>query len=157
MSTVSDALTAAVQAALEPLPTADGGIAIVLATAGTPPAIAVLSSGDVRLVGSTVRVVLHGDSSAGARLGGAFSLLVPDTGRALRVEAVDATVRAVGAVQLIEGRLAGIRPTAEPPWTLAMTFGPVQAGSGDVGRFVSYWQGVREWLAEPEQEPPPLP
>lgn len=155
VSEAPDHSSAALDRALGPLPTVDGGIVVVLATAGAPPAMAMLSSGDVCVIGTTVRVALHGSSSAGRHLGGAFTLLVPAPGRALRAEVVEATARTAGRLLLLEGRLDAIRPTAEPPWTFGMSFGPT--GSGDVQRFVTYWRDVRAWLADPVQPPPHLP
>jgi len=155
MTRATDALLVAASAALAPLPTSAGGIVVVLATAGPPPAIAMLSSGDVHLDGETVRVAVHAGSSAGGRLGGAFTLLVPDGGRALRVEAVEATARVIGELALLEGRLARIRPTAEPPWTFDLSFHPESLAGVD--RFVAYWAGVREWLADPDRDPPTAP
>ncbi len=55
--------------AVAPLPTATGGIAIVLATAGPPPAITPLSTGDIVVDGRTVRLALFAENSAVSRLG----------------------------------------------------------------------------------------
>ncbi len=138
---------------LEPLPPAEGGIVVVLATAGPPPALAMLSSGDVTVHGDRVRLATYGGSSAATRLGGSFSLLVPDEDRALRVEVVDAHSRPAGKLAVIEGRIEAIRPTAEPPWIMELRFRPTPAAQVD--GFLSYWQAVRTWLASGEGEPPP--
>ncbi|MGH8874670.1 MAG: hypothetical protein ACRDVM_05385, partial [Acidimicrobiia bacterium] len=137
-----------------PLPTAEGGIVVVLATAGPPPALAMLSSGDVAVDGDRVRVATYGGSSAAARLGGSFSLLVPGKDLALRVEVVEAHSRPAGKLAIIEGRIEAIRPTAEPPWTMELRFRPNPAARVD--GFLSYWQAVRTWLASgADGEPPP--
>jgi hypothetical protein len=133
------------RAILRPLPTAEGGIIVVLATAGTPPAIAMLSSGDV-LIGQDNKVLvgLHGDSSAGRRLGGAFSILVPSVNTALRLEVTQATARTIGGVVLLEGQAAGMRHTSEPPWAITMRFSP-QSSEG-IAEHVRYWREMRAWL-----------
>jgi hypothetical protein len=144
---IDDHLRSALKTALEPLPGLHGGTAVVLATAGTPPALALLSTGDVHVEGDTVRVVTYRGSSAARRLGGSFSLLVPAGETAFRVEAIEAAARSKGTVELIEGRLAGVRPTAEPPWLLDMSFRPAPgADEAAALRFIDYWTDVRSWL-----------
>ena len=128
-----DELLAEVRRALAPLPEAEGGIAVVLATSGVPPAVALLSSGDVDVSATAVRAVTYGGSSAATRLGTAFTLLVPAGEVAYRVEVDGATSRPAGRLALIEGRLAAIRPTAEPPWMLDLRFRRA-AGGDDRGR-----------------------
>jgi hypothetical protein len=153
---IDDELRRALTAALEPLPDLDGGIAIVLATAGPPPALALLSAGDVRVGGNTVRVVTYRGSSAARRLGGSFALLVPAGERAFRVETTEATVRLSGNVELIEGRLVGIHPTAEPPWLLDLSFRPASgADEAEVVPFLRYWGDVRSWLENGAEGSPP--
>src|SRR5690606_16715666 len=71
-SMVDEQLVGEVVEAIAPLPDVDGGLAIVIATASSPPAVAMLSTGDVAVVGTTVRVGLIAGSSVGRRLGGAF-------------------------------------------------------------------------------------
>lgn len=141
--------------ALTPLPDGGGGIAVVMATAGIPPAMALLSSGDVWVAEGTVRVGLFGSSSAAARLGGAFSLMVPSGTVALRVEVVEATAEAVDHMALVSGRLADIRPTAEPPWIAEMTFRPSHPGAAAIPGHVAYWAEVRAWLRGETGPPTP--
>lgn len=144
--------------ALEPLPTAAGGVAIVMATAGVPPAMALLSTGDVRVDDDRVSVVTYRGSSVSQRLGGSFTLMVPASDVALRVEVVDAVVRSEGNVELVEGRLVGIRPTAEPPWLLEMSFRPERSDNPSIAGFVDYWALVRAWLERGGTgTPPPTP
>lgn len=142
---VDSELRGDVARALAAAPTRDGGRVVVMATAAVPPALTVLSTADVWTDGETVRVALHGGTAAAERLGGAFALLVPDDARALRVEVVDATAQARGPLVLIEGRLAAIRPTAEPPWGIELRF--VAAPGAPVAGFLRYWEAVRTWLA----------
>lgn len=142
------------QEALRPLPTEDGGTIVVLATAGVPPAVAMLSSGDVLVNEDRVRAALYAGASAGRRLGGAFTLLVPTRERAVRVEATDASAREAGRLVLLEGDLTGVRPTAEPPWGIHMRFFPT-AEEG-VADFLHYWRSVREWLEGGATDEPPL-
>lgn len=141
------------QRALQPLPTRQGGITVLLATSGTPPALAMLSSGDVLVDGDVVRAGLWATSSAISRLGGAFSLLVPAGEVALRVEAVDANATVAGDVAMIEGRLADVRPTAEPPWVASLRFTPSDPSDGRIGTHLKYWSAVRAWLSG--DGPPP--
>ncbi|MGH9167394.1 MAG: hypothetical protein ACRD02_06130 [Acidimicrobiia bacterium] len=152
----SHRLRARLDEALEPLPTAEGGIVVVLATAGPPPALAMLSSGDVYVEGDTVRVATYQGSSASNRLGGSFSLLVPAGEEALRVEVEDAGSRPAGKLALIEGRIREIRPTAEPPWVMELRFRPAGEGAGVEG-FLSYWRAVRSWLATGATGEPSVP
>lgn len=137
-----------VQAAIEPLPTAEGGSMLVLATAGSPPAIAVLSTGDVAVVRGDVRVAVHGGSSAASRLGGAFTLLVPDRDEAYRVEVEPAVARRAGDLTVISGPIVSVRPTAEPPWVMRASFQPAEAGADRAGDYVSFWAAVRAWLVD---------
>ncbi|MGH3441594.1 MAG: hypothetical protein ACRDUY_06040 [Nitriliruptorales bacterium] len=148
------AALAEVREALRPLPTEEGGVIVVLATAGVPPAVAMLSSGDVLVAEDRVRAALYAGASAGGRLGGAFTLLVPTGERAVRVEVGDASAREEGRLVLIEGVLAAVRPTAEPPWGIDMRFSPT-AGEG-VAEFLEYWQSVRRWLEGGATGAPPL-
>lgn len=71
--------------ALRPLPTASGGTAIVLATARPPSAIAPLSTGDIVVADSTVRIAVFAGTSVAERLGGSCAELVPANRGALRV------------------------------------------------------------------------
>ena len=142
------------QDALEPLPTREGGITVVLATAGVPPALAMLSSGDVLVADGSVRAGVWASSSVVSRLGGAFSLLVPAGDVALRVEAVDAQAVVSGDVARIGGRLSDVRPTAEPPWTAYLRFGPGDPSDDRIDSHLSYWASVRSWLRD--EGPPPV-
>lgn len=144
---MSYSLTERLAAALDPLPDASGGSAIVFATAGTPPALALLSTGDVLIVDDIVRVGLWATSSAVTRLGGSFSLLVPTGDVGLRVEVVDARAQGHGHVAMIEGRLDRIRPTAEPPWTPVMRFQTEDPTDPRIPGHLEYWAAVRRWLA----------
>jgi len=143
---------------LADLPDESGGAAIVLATSGTPPAMALLSTGDVFLTtDDRVRCCVYGTSSVVSRLGGAFTLLVPDDTRMLRVETIDARASVHGDVALVEGTLADVRPTAEPPWTTSMVFTPERHGDPRIGGFLEYWRAARSWLADPSSPPPQPP
>ena len=143
---------------LADLPTESGGAAIVLATSGMPPAMALLSIGDVFLTaGDRVRCCVYGTSLVVSRLGGAFTLLVPDGTRMLRVEAIDARASVHGDVALVEGTLSGVRPTAEPPWTTSMAFSPEQADDPRIDGFLEYWRAARSWLEDPSSMPPDPP
>lgn len=145
-----------VRRALEPLPTEEGGIAIVLATAGVPPALALLSSGDVLVSEEgSVRAALYGGTSAAQRLGGSFTILVPVGGGAARVEVVEASARSIGSLAVLEGVCADVRPTTEPPWALRMSFGPI--GSRGIHEHVAYWRDVRNWLADGAASDAPAP
>jgi hypothetical protein len=140
------------------LPTEAGGVAIVLATSGTPPALALLSAGDVLVTAEgEVRCCVYATSSVVSRLGGAFTLLVPDETRMLRVEAVDARASVHGEVALVEGTLAGVRPTSEPPWRMSMGFEPDGPGDPRIAAFVEYWRAARAWLEDPASDPPEPP
>lgn len=133
-------------AAIESLPTTDGGVALVLATAGPPPAICLLSSGDVVLDGDTLRIAVYSGSSAANRLGGSCTLLVPTGDDALRVLLDPAVSRRAGPLSVIEGSIASLRPSSEPPWTLQLRF-EATAGEG-IEDFVMFWARVRSWLRE---------
>lgn len=150
---------ARLQEILEPLPTENGGIAIVLATAGTPPAMAMLSSGDVLVSDGWVRVGVYGSSSTVSRLGGSFTLLVPARTAALRVEAVEASATPAGELALLEGRLHDVRPTREPPWITEMRFRASSPSAPGVPGHLRYWTAVRDWLSGsgPTPTPPPTP
>ncbi|HJR92103.1 MAG TPA: hypothetical protein VJ938_06665 [Acidimicrobiia bacterium] len=154
---MTDELARRVQAALEPLPDETGGIAVVLATAAEPPALAVLSSGDVLIREDVVRVGIHASSSTVHRFGGSFSLLVPLGEVAARVEALDGECRVEGDLALIEGRVSAVRATAEPPWLLELGFRPAEAGHPASPSHLSYWRAVRMWLAGELPKPPSLP
>ena len=65
-----DELRDALVAALDPLPTTAGGASIVLATAGPPPTITPLSTGDVVVDNDTVRLAVFASNSAAKQLGG---------------------------------------------------------------------------------------
>lgn len=147
-----------VRRALDPLPGVDGGVAVVLATSGVPPAIALLSSGDVDVDGTTVRAVTYGASSAANRLGGAFTLVVAAGEVTYRVEATQATVRHAGNLALLEGTLGEVRPTAEPPWLLELAFRRDPAADPQRAEgFVAYWSAVRRWLRSGAAGDPPEP
>ena len=142
--------------ALEPMPTAEGGTIVVLATAGVPPAVAMLSTADVFVDGRTVRAALYAGSAVGERLGGAFTVLVPTAERALRLEAVDAAAEERGNLLLVQGRLEAVRPTSEPPWVPLMRFAPM--GPEGVEGALEYWRRVRSWLSSgAEGEPRATP
>jgi hypothetical protein len=138
-------------------PDETGGRILVLATAGPPPALAVLSTGDVVVAGDRLRVGLHATSSAVARLGGAFSLLVPADEVALRVEVIDAVARTSGDVAVLDGRIAAVRPTAEPPWRITMEFRPDDPADPRVRPHLRYWAALNDWLAGRSRQPPAVP
>lgn len=142
-------------AALSPLPDATGGSMIVLATSGTPPALALLSTGDVLVAGDIARVGLWAGSSAATRLGDGFSLLVPAGDVALRVEVSDAHAEEHGHVALIEGRITNVRATSEPPWVPVFRFIPDDPADPRVSDHLEYWTAVRRWLEERGDPPTP--
>ena len=141
--------------AVAPLPTATGGIAIVLATAGPPPAITPLSTGDIVVDGRTVRLALFAENSAVSRLGGSCTILVPTDLGPLRVSLQPVDVREAGELAVIEGDIIYMRPTHEPPWSLRLDFQPT-AGQGKEA-FLDYWAQVRAWLEQgaPGEGPQP--
>lgn len=146
-------LTDSVSRALSALPDSRGGRAIIMATGVGPPAIAVLSTGDVLLVGEDVRVGVHASSSVVRRLGEGFSLLIPLEDVGVRVEAVEATAHVGRSLALVQGRIQQMRPTAEPPWALEMSFLPHPPDDDRIDLYVDYWRHVREWLAGRSPEP----
>lgn len=145
------------QAILAPLPDRDGGIVVIMATAASPPALAVLSSGDVLITDNRVRVGVFATSSSATRLDGGFSLLVPAGAACLRVEAVEATAETHGGLALVEGRLHDVRPTSEPPWVVDMAFRPGQSATAAIHDHVRYWADVRQWLLGERSSPPTVP
>jgi hypothetical protein len=145
-----------VEEGLETLPSRAGGSALIVASASSPPALAVLSTGDVFLEGTSIRIALHGGSSVAQRLEGSCSLLVPVRSGLLRVEVQPAEARQAGPVDVIEGTVVNIRPTAEPPWIPTLAFSP--APSGDVEPTLEYWRSMRRWLSEgADGDGPPPP
>lgn len=134
------------QAAVAPIPTVDGGKAIILATAGPPPSITPLSTGDIAVSGDTVRLALFADNSAVRWLGGSCTILVPTEEGPLRVSLQPAVAREAGTLAVIEGTIVSLRPSTEPPWSLRLDFQP----TAEVGReaFVEYWTNVRAWLEQ---------
>lgn len=147
------ALTLSVTRALAPLPDAQGGLAILLATDASPPALAVLSSGDVFLDEDVIRVGIHASSSAVERLNGGFSLLIPLEEFAVRLEAVKATASVGRRLAMIEGRVETLRPTAEPPWMLEMRFQASPPDDDRIEGYVDYWRRVRSWMSGHSSEP----
>lgn len=150
-------LVARVQEALARLPSATGGDAIVLATSGPPPAMALLSTGDVHIVDGEVLVGIHASSSAVSRLGGSFTLLIPLGEIAARIEVASASASTHGPLALLSGEIASIRPTTEPPWVLEMRFRPEHSGHPAIPQHLRYWVGVRDWLAGGSPHPPAPP
>lgn len=144
----------AVTAVLSDLPGPSGGPALLLATGGTPPAIALLSTGDVFLDRDRLKAGVYASSSTVARLGGSFSVLVPLGTYAARIEAIEAHAVVGDNLAVIEGRVASIRPTVEPPWVLEMRFRPEPLDDFRVTPFINYWRGVRAWLSGRSAEPP---
>ena len=139
-------LREALLAAIDPLPTTAGGTAIVLATAGPPPTITPLSTGDIAVAGDTVRLAVFADNSAVDRLGGSCTLLVPTDRSALRVSLQPASARRAGPLAVIEGDIVALRPSSEPPWRLRLYFEPAEKRGRDA--FVEYWTKVRSWLEQ---------
>ena len=142
--TSSEELRETLLAAIDPLPTTAGGMAIVVATAGPPPAMTPLSTGDIVVDGDTVRLAIFADNSAVGRLGGSCTLLVPTELGALRVSLQPAIAREAGPLAVIEGTIVSIRPSSEPPWALRLEFRPTAEEGRDA--FVDYWSQVRSWL-----------
>lgn len=139
-------LREALLAAVNPLPTLDGGTAIVLATASSPPAITLLSTGDVVVDNDKVRLAVFATNSAIDQLGGSCTLLVPTDRSVLRVYLQPASVRRTGLLAVIEGSIVSLRPSSEPPWSLRLDFEPAQEQGRDA--FVEYWRQVRSWLEQ---------
>jgi hypothetical protein len=142
---------------LADLPTAAGGTVVLLATDGSPPGLAMLSTGDVYVEADTARVAVHASSSATQRLQNGFTLLVPADRFAYRIEVSSAHARQAGPLVVIEGQIAHVRPTSEPPWQMTMSFAPDGA---DPTSFVSFWREVRSWLttgAVGDAPSPPAP
>ena len=129
---------------VRPLPTVAGGAAIVVATAGPPPAITLLSSGDVLVDGDKIRLAVFADNSIVKHLGGSCTLLVPTHHGALRASLQPAVARPAGPLAVIEGDITSLRPTVEPPWSLRLDFRSTAEQGGDA--FVDYWTRVRSWL-----------
>lgn len=142
---------------LAPLPTEEGGVLVVMATSGVPPAMAMLSSGDVLVEQDVVRVGVVGTSSVVARLGGAFSLLVSAESAGIRVEVLDASATRSGDLAMIEGRLNEVRPTTEPPWLTEQRFRPSHPAAAAIPAHLLYWSAVREWLSGRRAEAPSPP
>ena len=143
--------------ALSELPAESGGLAVVLATSGSPPAMALLSSGDVYIEDEAVRVGIHASSSAVTRLGTAFTLLVPLREIAARIEATGARSNVQPPLAMLEGSISSIRPTSEPPWVLEMRFRPEPPDDRSIPDHLEYWSGVRSWLAGDSTQPPEPP
>ncbi len=143
--------------ALAKPPTSSGGIAVVFATASEPPAMTLLTTGGVVIVGDSVRCGIHAVSSVVKRLSGAFSLLIPADRAAYRVEAVEAKVKIFGGQALVEGRIDAIRPLGEHPWTISFEFEADDPQDPRVALYVDYWAAVKSWLLDPDSEPPQNP
>lgn len=150
-------LIADVKETLKRLPDESGGVAVVLATAGSPPAVALLSTGDVHIAETTVRVGIHGSSSVVERLDGGFTLLVPLRKAAARVEVINASARLLPPLAMIEGTVHSVRPTSEPPWVLEMTFSPEPFDHPAIPRYLEYWSHVKRWLMGEIANPPDIP
>lgn len=146
-----------VEEALRIPPTESGGMAVVMATAGSPPAMALLSSGDVHVSDGIARVGVDGSSSLVSRLGGAFSLLVPLGANAVRLEVGSATSVEAPPLARIEGKIDSIRPTSEPPWVLEIEFVPESPNHPDIPKFLDYWTQVKAWLVGEHPDPPQIP
>lgn len=127
----------------------------MLATAGPPPALALLSTASVRLVGDEVQIAVQSQSSVVRQLGGSCSLLVPGGARALRMTVDRVSSRNAGAVTLLFGTVTAIVPTIELPWRLEMSFQPSEQPGGE--RFLAYWDATRSWLAGGAQGTGPTP
>lgn len=150
-------LLAAVAEALSVQPRESGGAALVFVTGSSPPAVALLSTGDVFLTGDRIKVGVHATSSTVSRFGGSFSLAVPLKRVVARVEVIDASASVQGDLARIEGRIATIRPTSEPPWIVNMTFEPRPATDRRIPIYLEYWRSVRDWLSGKAPEPPKPP
>jgi len=156
--TSSSELRDALLSAVAPLPNTAGGTAIVLATANPPPAMTLLSSGDILVDGDTVRLAVFADNSVVSQLGGSCTLLVPTGGGALRVSLQPAVAQRAGPLAIIEGEIVSLRPSNEPPWSLRLDFVPAEERGREA--FVDYWTRVRSWLEQgaPGEGPqPPTP
>ena len=141
-----DELRDALVAALDPLPTTAGGASIVLATAGPPPTITPLSTGDVVVDNDTVRLAVFASNSAAKQLGGSCTLLVLTDLGPLRVSLQPAVAREAGPLVVIEGDIVSLRTTREPPWALRLYFQPAAEQGHEA--FVEYWTQVRSWLEQ---------
>ncbi len=104
-----------------------------------------------------VRVGVHGSSSAADRFDGSFTLLVPIGDIAVRVEVSEATMTATPPLVKFEGPIDSMRPTAEPPWQVEMTFIPKPRDHPSIPDHVEYWKQVKAWLASESPAPPEIP
>ena len=142
-------------AALAPLPTAAGGAAVVLATAGPPPAFALLSTANVIVSRNVLHVAVQTHSSVSRNLGGSCSLLVPHAGAAIRVELQRARSRPAGPLTVVSGTITAIVPTIELPWSLELSFRP--SGRPGMDLLLAYWEETRAWLEHGARGPGPAP
>jgi hypothetical protein len=140
---------------LATLPTREGGAVILLATGGSPPALSMLSTGDVYIGADAARVAVHSSSAAARHAQHGCSLLVPGLTTAYRVEMSSVQAREAGDLVVLEGPVTRVRPTAEPPWRMAMQFAP--DGTGDPEPFVVFWRAVRSWLENGAHGAAPAP
>jgi len=83
---IADYLRERLTEVIDRLPGPDGGSLVILATAGVPPAISLLSTAEVHMADDVVRVAVYRGSSVVDRLGTAFALVVDGGRDVLRVE-----------------------------------------------------------------------
>ena len=127
----------------------------MLATAGPPPAFALLSTASVRLSVDVVRIAVQSHSSVVRQLGGSCSLLVPTADRALRMTVEAVSSRDAGAITLLTGTVTAIVPTIELPWRLELSFRPSELPGREA--FLAYWDDTRTWLENGARGPGPTP
>lgn len=118
----------------------------MLATAGPPPTITPLSTGDIAITGDTVWLALFANNSAVKWLGGSCTILVPTEQGPLRVSLQPAVAHEAGPLAVIEGDIVSLRFSAEPPWSLRLDFKPVAEEGREA--YVRYWTEVRAWLEQ---------
>jgi hypothetical protein len=128
---------------------------VVLATAGPPPAFALLSTASVRLSGELALIAVQSRSSVVRQLGGSCSLLIPHGDRALRMTLEDVSSQDAGAVTLLSGTISAIVPTIELPWRLELSFRPSELPGREL--FLAYWDKTRRWLQDGARGPGPRP
>ncbi len=139
--------------AIAPLPSSEGGRAIIAVVDSTPPAMAMLATGSVYSVDGLVRCAVEARSSVAQAGATSATLLVVAERTALRVSLAPLSVMIHDDVAVVEGPIVAIRPSIELPWSLELSFLPTGAEGGEA--YLEYWRACRAWLADPESGPPP--
>lgn len=139
---------------LEPLPTEEGGRAVIAAIDSSPPAMAMLSNGTVALHGGTLYLVIEAASSlATATPRTSATILVAGPLQVLRASLAPLSTRVYDELAVLSGPLTAIRPSVEMPWSLELGFVPTGLAAPEP--FLEYWAAVRRWLADGRRSRPP--